>query len=84
MSTLKSKAYQIFQLPPCDKNDYISFNESEGMILAVVTKDQEERSTMARNKILRDYDSLIKEKFGDEHFHGEQGLPLAPFVRDLV
>lgn len=84
MSTLKSKAMPIFQLDPCEENGYISFSEEEGRLIAYTPQGGDERYTKARNSVLEKYDTAIKSQYGEDHFHGEEGLPLGMPIREYL
>ena len=84
MSGLRSKAQEIFQKPPCAENDYVSFDEEAGCIVAFMRPGGTQGGVDARNAVLREYDDAIKEKFGKEHFHGEEGMPLAAPIREAL
>lgn len=84
MTDPRNKALAIFQLPPCDQNEYISYSEEKGRIAAYTRPGGNEGLAQARDKMLKDYDELIKKEYGSEHFHGEDGLPIAAPIRQLL
>lgn len=66
---------------PREENQYISYDERHGCIIAHAMGSRKQGAVDAQNKILLEYDKAIKERFGAEHFHGEEGMPLAMPVR---
>lgn len=77
MSTLRSRAHEVFQKPPCDENRWVSFSEEYGCIVPFLPPGRDENDVFRRSfQSFIDYDREIKEEYGEEHFHGEKGVRL--------
>ena len=82
MSTLRSRAHEIFQQPPCDDNRWIAFSDEYGCIVPHLPPGKKDNEHFqAAVKMFLDYDRSIKEHYGQDHFHGEKGVGLALGVR---
>lgn len=79
MSTLRSRAYEIFQGEPSEENGYVVFSDEYGCIVPVETP--ENHVSEGRLKYFLDYDRKMKEYYGEDHFHGEKDHHLAIGLR---
>ena len=81
MSTLKSRAHEIFQKPPCEENQYFSFDETSGCVIAYAGGCRTQEAADSLNLAIMDCDKSIKEHLGADCFHGQKGVPLYLGIR---
>lgn len=74
----------MFQIEPCEKNGYVSFDESKKRLVQFPDPSEGTGYVAARERLLENYDAEIKRQYGDGHFHGEEGLPVALFLRETL